>query len=196
MRTQAILMGVSLFLAGALSALGPDPFPPASSGPGPGYAIPGAALPEGYARYKFGMSRTTILDLIKTDPALRAWDADFIEGFEKEDWSVLSAVGPPHLNHAWFVFDDKSELWCITLYFNPARYSYLEVANALKQKYGRPTVLGQDVTIWQNERIRLQLEKSLHLKYIDLVRFASIKREFSPELLRQEKNRYGIFDTL
>lgn len=196
MRRHAILPGAILFLASALFALGPDPFPPTNSSPKPGYAIPGAPLPDGYAGYKFGMSRMKVLELIKADTNLRAWDADFIEGFEKEDWSVLSAVGPPHLNQAWFVFDDKSELWCVALYFNPVRYSYFEVAKVLKKKYGQPALLGQDMTIWQNKRIRLQLEKSLHLKYIDLVRFASIKNKFSPELLRQIQNRYGIFDTL
>jgi hypothetical protein len=196
MYTRAFLISCILVVASALTALGPDPFPPAKSSPKPGYVIPGAALPNGYARYKFGMSRETIVELIRTDPALRAWDADFIEGFEKEDWSVLSAVGPPHLDHTWFVFNDKSELWCVTLNFNSTRYSYLELAKVLKEKYGQPAILGQDVVIWQNDRVRLQLEKTLHLKYIDLVRFSTVSKEFSPELLNQEKTRPGIFDTL
>jgi len=195
-KKRLVLTGFTLLVCGSLIATGPDPFPPSSTVPDPGYNIPGLPLPDGYARYKFGMTRDTVVEIIRTDPALKAWDADFIEGFEKEDWTVLSAVGPPHLDNAWFVFDEKNELWCVTLNFNSSRYSYLEVAKVLKEKYGRPAILGQDVTIWQSDRVRIQLEKSLHLKYIDLARFATVKREFSPELLKRETNRYGIFNSL
>jgi len=189
---------IALLIAGSslLYALGPDPFPEAAHTPQPRYAVPGAELPNGYDRYRFGMKRGEVISAVSNDTSLRAFDADFIEGFEREEWSVLIAVGPPLIDVVWFVFDKNEELYTIIVRFNAERFSYLEILNALQQKYGRSRTLGQAHTVWQNEQYRVQLERGLHVKYLDLARFAQVNKEFSPELFETRDNKYSIFDKL
>ena len=190
-------LALALIFGAALSyAAGPRPFPEVTEPPRPGYSVPGAALPNGYDRYQFGMKRGEVISLVSNDASLRAFDADFIEGFEKENWTVLVAVGPPLIDLVWFVFDRNEELYNIIVRFNAERFSYLELLNALQQKYGRSQVLGQDRTVWQDERRRVQLERGLHVKYLDLARFAKVSEEFRPELLEERNNKYSIFDKL
>jgi len=189
----ALLFGAVLSLG---HAAGPRPFPEQTHPPRPSYAVPGVELPNGYDRYLFGMKRTEIISLVSNDTSLRAYDANFIEGFDKENWTVLVAVGPPLIDIVWFVFDKNEELYNIIVRFNAERFSYLEILNALQQKYGRSQVLGQHRTVWQDERHRIQLERGLHVKYLDLERFARISEEFRPELLEERGNKYAIFDKL
>ena len=179
-----------------LLALGPDPFERLFEEPRPGYAVPGLPLPKGYGNYRFGMKRAAIVDEIARDPALVARDADFFEGFELEDQTVLTAEGRVPLDNAWFVFDRNDELYCIVLRFDRRKLSYQELQRGLQRKYGRSAVLGLDTTVWQDAATRLQLEEDLHLKYIDLARFARAKTNFSPGLRDDLADRYGIFKGL
>jgi hypothetical protein len=191
-------LGIYTLAFAALSgyALGPEPFPGRTSPPRPSYVVPGQELPDGYERYRFGMTRSEIIRLVAEDKELYAYDADFIEGFEQEDWSVLIAVGPPLVDTVWFVFDKNEELYNIIVRFNAKKFSYLEILRALQQKYGRSNTLGHDRTVWQNTRFRIQLEKDLHVKYLDLARFAEVSREFNPELYQIPSDKYGIFNRL
>lgn len=186
----------ALFCVGQVFALGPEPFPEVRDAPRPSYVTPGLPLPRGYGNYKFGMKRGTVVAEIGRDPALVARDADFIEGFELEDWTVLAATGRTPLDNAWFVFDKNEELYCVVLFFDTERISYQELQKGLQQKYGRSTMLGLDTTVWQDGQVRLQLEQSLHLKYIDLARFAKEKTNFSPKLQQNRADRFGIFRDL
>ncbi|MDR2733655.1 MAG: hypothetical protein LBC99_03295 [Spirochaetota bacterium] len=173
-----------------------NPFPEKPSPPRPGYAIPGQELPDGYERYLFGMKRGEVIRLVSEDTNLVAYDADFIEGFEQEEWTVLIAVGPPLIDTAWFVFNKNEELYNIILRFNAQKFSYTDLLNALQKKYGRSRILGQDRTVWQNEHSRIQLERDLHVKYIDLARFAQVSREFRPELYQIRTDKVRILDML
>jgi len=173
-----------------------NPFPEKPSPPKPGYAIPGAELPNGYDRYLFGMKRSEVIRLVSEDTNLIAYDADFIEGFEQEEWTVLIAVGPPLIDAAWFVFNKNEELYTVILRFNARKFSYNDLLNALQKKYGRSRILGQDATVWQNEHSRIQLEKDSHVKYIDLARFAEVSKEFRPELYRIRTDKVRILDML
>jgi hypothetical protein len=152
-------------------------------------------LPDGYGNFRFGMTRTAVLAEVRRDPNLALTTGDFIEGFDRENWTVLVASGPPSFRNVYFLFaDDK--LFGIMLVFEPRQFSYYEVLHSLARRYGRPNTLGQDVTIWQNENVRLQLEHRVYLKYLDIKAFAAIRRDFDPSLFQIRPDKARILDGL
>ena len=196
MLAPLVLLFALCILAFAGHAGPVDPFPKRTLPPKPSYVTPGEEIPDGYDRYRFGMKRTEVIRLVAEDTGLRAYDADFIEGFEQEDWTVLVAVGPPLIDVVWFVFDKNEELYNIIVRFNARKFSYLEILRALQQKYGRSNTLGHDRTIWQSTRYRVQLERDLHVKYLDLTRFGEVSNEFNPELFEIPMDKFHIFNKL
>lgn len=146
-------------------------------------------------QYKFGSDRLAILAQVRKDPKLVARDADFIEGFEQEDWAVLVTEGKPFFPNIFFLFHEK-KLFGVVVVFNREKYSYPLLIRVLTAKYGRPNMLGHDVTVWQNKRIRLQLENGLRLKYLDLQRFSRMKKNFDPKLLQKKLDKLSILKGL
>jgi len=170
-----------------LTAAQPPVFPSRRPGP-PTPARAKLPLPDGYKNYLFGKDRLEILALVRKDPQLIARDADFIEGFEQEDRAVLVTEGKPWIPNVFFLFHEK-KLFAVVIAFNRKKYSYPLLIRTLTAKYGRAKVLGQDMTVWQNQKTRLQLESSLRLKYLDLKRFTEMKKKFNPELLKKQLNK-------
>jgi len=153
-------------------------------------------LTPGYKKFRFKMDRLEVLKLISADPLIRAYDADFIIGFEKEEWRVLVTIGYPYMNNIYFLFNDDKKLYEIIIVFNRTHFSYLEVMNALKKKYQHPNVLGQDVIIWQDDKTRIQLESTVHLKYLDLEMFKKMKKDFDANLLKKKLDKQKAFEGL
>lgn len=178
-----MLIGVLLLLSLAAAAAVPPLFPDRITGVDPDYTANPQPLPDGYKQFKFGMHRTNVLALVRKDPSLKAWDADFIPGFERENWTVLTAESKPYIPELFFLFHDF-RLYGIILGFNKENYSYQLILRQLKRKYGQPASLGQDRTIWQNSKVRLELNPDLYLKYLDLVTFQRISTNFTPAINR------------
>ena len=172
----------------------PPVFPPVRKKP-PGAARAKQPLPGGYRQYLFGSDRLKILAQVRKDPQLVSRDADFIEGFEEEDWAVLVTEGKPYFPNVFFLFHEK-KLFGVVVVFNREKYSYPLLIKVLKAKYGQANMLGHDVTVWQNKRVRLQLENGLRLKYLDLQRFAKMKKSFDPGLLKKKLDKLSILKGL
>lgn len=189
---KASLLTAALFLLAALvaGAAVPPLFPDKITGIDPDYSKNPSPLPDGYKQFKFGMHRTNVLALIRKDPAIKAWDADFIPGFERRNWTVLTAESRPYIPQLFFLFD-KYRLYGIILGFNKDNYSYQLILRQLKRKYGQPTSLGQDRTIWQNDKVRMELNPSLYLKYLDLIAFKKISTNFTPAINKSLADKHN-----
>ncbi len=153
-------------------------------------------LTPGYKKFRFNMSRLAVLKIISDDPMIIAYDADFIPGFEKEEWRVLVTVAFPYINNIYFLFNDDKKLYGIIIAFNKVHFSYLEVLNALKKKYQHPNVLGQDLTIWQDAKTRIELKANVYLTYLDLEMFGKIKKDFNSKLLKKKLDKQKAFEGL
>ena len=149
-------------------------------------------LPKNYKKYTFGMTRQEILDLVKKDPDLKSYDADFIEGFEKENWNVLITAGRLKRVNVIFSFYEN-KLYNIMLSFNQEKYSYYGVLKEISKKFGWPNIMGQNTSIWQDKSVRIQLERGPYLKYFDIALFKKIKKSFSTNVLPKSPDKYSIF---
>lgn len=172
----------------------PPVFPPREGGP-PAAARAKEPLPGGYGPYTFGMERLKVLETVRKEGKLTLEDADFIEGFEEEDWSVLVAEGKPFFSNIFFLFHDR-KLYGVVIVFDTKKYSYQLVTRTLADKYGRPEMLGHDSVIWQNDRVRLQLDQGPLLKYLDIAGFRAYKKSFDPRLLHPKLDKLDILKGL
>lgn len=195
MTCVCVLTGMLFTLPFTLPTAPPPVFPEPRTKVPEGDPKGNQPLPRGYRGYTFGLTRMQVLEKVRKDPRLRAYDADFIEGFEQENWTVLVTVGLPWFSEVFFLFYKKT-LYGVVLVFDRKRYSYYEVLKSLKARYGAPTSLGQQSSVWQDKQVRLQLENTVTLKYLDIQTFQKIKKEFQPELLRKRPRKQKALDNL
>ena len=57
---------------------------------------------------------------------------------------------------------------------NTNNIDYYSIYSSLIEKYGEPNLVDQKKALWENENIRLVLERPLTIKYIDLSVFNEI----------------------
>ncbi len=63
-----------------------------------------------------------------------------------------------------------------------------------KEKYGEFNSLSPKKVIWENEKVRIILEKPLIIKYVDLNIFNQIVEDDITEVAVEEKLRKGFID--
>ena len=57
---------------------------------------------------------------------------------------------------------------------NPENIDYYSLYSSLVDKYGEPGLVDQKKALWENDRVRLVLERPLTVKYIDTAVFNEI----------------------
>ena len=139
------------------------------------------------------MSLETVKDALK---------ADAIFGYRGErDFSLLAAPnrslietqGSAFIERAWFQFNEES-LYTITLKLNTAKVDHYSIYKHFCEKYGEPLDINPHRAIWENETVRITIEKPLTVKYLDLSVFNSMLEKSQTETAKSEKNREAFVE--
>ncbi len=150
-------------------------------------------LPVSYRGISLGMSLETVKDALK---------ADAIFGYRGErDFSLLAAPnrslietqGSAFIERAWFQFNEES-LYTITLKLNTAKVDHYSIYKHFCEKYGEPLDINPHRAIWENETVRITIEKPLTVKYLDLSVFNSMLEKSQTETTKSEKNREAFVE--
>ena len=68
----------------------------------------------------------------------------------------------------------NEKLYTIIVQMNPENIDYYSIYSSLIEKYGEPGLVDQKKAVWENEGVRLVLERPLTIKYIDTATFNEI----------------------
>lgn len=152
-----------------------------------------AELPASYRGISLGMSLETVKDALKTDK---------IFGYRGErDFSLLAAPnrssietqGSTFIERAWFQFNEES-LYTITLKLNTDKVDHYSLYKHFCEKYGEPLDINPHRAIWENETVRITIEKPLTVKYLDLQVFNSMLEASQTETAKSELNREAFIN--
>lgn len=151
------------------------------------------ALPMSYKGISLGMTLDeTKTALIKTpefgyngdrDVSLVPGDAQILI-----ETDTTGNLGSPFLTQCWFQFYNE-KLYIMTINLNKDKIDYYTMFTTLKNKYGEPTTLDPQKTVWESEDVILILEKPLSVKYIDKAVYEQLRNYANVQISAEEYTR-------
>lgn len=110
-----------------------------------------------------------------------------------ENRSIIESRGKFYLESGYFQFYNE-KLYSITLVFDREEMDYYTMFTTFKNKYGDFKSLSPQRVLWENDRVRITLEKPLTLKYLDLEVFNEIVEEDLTQEAVEERLKKGFLD--
>ncbi|WP_319417448.1 hypothetical protein [Marispirochaeta aestuarii] len=134
-------------------------------------------LPRGFDTLELGMSMADIKnELLSSDDFLYRGDPD-VSLLERENLSLMEVEGFGFFASAQFQFSQDDRLYAMLLVMDPENIDYYSVYSTLTEKYGNPADLSPQRAYWENENVRISLERPVMLRYIDRALFDAIRQE-------------------
>lgn len=134
------------------------------------------ALPDAFEGIRLGSSQFEVEDALQSsvffyyrgapDVTLRPGTTDLI--YEVE--------GLAHIRDGLFQFRDGS-LFSITIRLRERSLDFYSVYTTLREKYGEPTDVHPQRIRWEDELVRMDLERPLTLRYVDREAFEQMLRD-------------------
>jgi hypothetical protein len=132
-----------------------------------------AALPEGFRGINLGMDIDQVKKALLADPLFGYRGDPDVSLLPQSHQYLIECAGPSYIRRAYFQFADKRLLTMI-LVLDPEKLDYYSLYAALSGKYGQPTSLNPQESVWQSDAVRLSLERPLTVKYIDQAAFTHL----------------------
>jgi hypothetical protein len=164
-RIVARLCLAMLVLACAAAAI--QPLSAQASGPA---AQP---LPLGFRSVELGMGLDQVKAALKADPLFRYRGDPDVSFLPQTSQYLIECEGTTYVRRAYFQFAD-SRLYILILVLDTQKLDHFSLFSALSAKYGQPSALSPEESVWQSDLVRLSLERPLTVKYIDNKTFAAI----------------------
>jgi hypothetical protein len=157
----------------------------------------GAPLPRGYGDITLGMSYNEVDAAVKADAAFGSRGTPDVTMALPPGQRLLQVPGNPNGPYARCTFhflDDK--LYIITLGLNRSRTDHYSIFTTLSERYGPPTSLNPEKSVWDDGDVTVTLERPLTLKYVDAAAFKSISDSSAAAVAEREESRARFTDAL
>ena len=162
-------------------------------------SVPAFSLPSGYSSAKLGMSIDSLKDALKNDHQF-GYRGDRDVSLSPSDGQYIvetdgSQFGFSFLGRCWFQFSED-KLYIITLNLDKSKIDHYSVFSKLCEKYGNPSELSPQKSVWRDGSVIMSLEKPLTLKYVDAKAFDSKKDSSNVQKTTAENARDEFLDSL
>jgi hypothetical protein len=107
--------------------------------------------------------------------------------------NLVETAGLSFIKRAFFQLHGE-ELFIMAFTMNTALIDHYSIFTALTEKYGQPTSLSPQQSVWENGTTRLALERPLTVKYIDLGIFNEIVENSSLRETYELRRRQEFID--
>ncbi len=155
-------------------------------------AVPGSAeirvLPRGFASIYLGFTFDEVYGLLQKEPlfSFRGRPDVSIPPFGKErKEQLIQSDGSTYLESGIFQFHEDA-LYSITLRMDSSQMDYYTMYATLSKRYGDPDSLDPRSARWESDGVRMELERPVVVRYIDMGAFNAIRESGAQqESLRQ-----------
>jgi hypothetical protein len=134
---------------------------------------PAQALPMGFRSISLGMGLDQVKAALKADPLFRYRGDPDVSFLPQTSQYLIECEGNSYLHRAYFQFAD-SRLFIMILVLDTLRLDHYSLFSAFSAKYGPPSSLSPQETVWQSAPVRFSLERPLTVKYIDNKTFSAL----------------------
>ena len=130
-------------------------------------------LPQGFRGLILGMGLDQAKQALKADPLFRYRGDPDVSFLPQTKQYLIECTGASFLRRAYFQFAD-GRLFIMILVLDEQRLDHYSMFRTLSAKYGQPTSLSPQETVWQSDAVRFSLERPLTVKYVDARTFAAV----------------------
>lgn len=187
MRNARAIFSAIIFLAAI--------YPAAAQQSANGSATPGTqvsgrplALPRGFEDLLLGLPLSELEKRLQASPYFRYRGQPDVSLAPVDKQPIIETAGVRFVSSGIFQFHND-KLYTITIALNRSLLDFYSMFTSLSQKYGDPVSLSPSEVVWQNDQVRLSLEKPLTIKYIDRVVFDQILQAGQAQKSLQELSR-------
>lgn len=133
-------------------------------------------LLRGYREILLGSSYEQVQDLLRRDHSFEYRGEPDVSLAPGTGEYVIDSRGRGYVRRGLFQFQE-GQLYIIALYLDTQRLDYFQVYNQLQERYGPPADLDPRRAYWEDEATRIELERPLTVRYLDLDVFTRRQRE-------------------
>lgn len=137
---------------------------------------PFAPLPRGFRDLRLGLSLEETREILMAEPYFLFRGEPDVSLLARPNESLIDSRGAGYIERGIFQFHDRI-LYSITLVFDSEMMDFSTVFSTLTEKYGPFLSLDPAVVRWEDEEVRLSLEKPCTLKYLHWPTFENLRRE-------------------
>ncbi len=156
----AVIVSVVLFSNGGLSVFAQD---------NP------VDLPRGFRDILLGLDFSTVERRVSEDNAFSFRGRPDVSLALSDGEPLIDTNGRGYVGRGVFAFHEN-RLFSISLYLATDRLDYIQLYNQFTGKYGNPADLDPQRAIWDDGRTRIELEKPLTVRYLDVSVFEERRR--------------------
>jgi hypothetical protein len=132
-----------------------------------------SSLPMSFRNVALGMGLDQVKSALKADPLFRYRGDPDVSFLPQTSQYLIECEGAAFLRRAYFQFAD-SRLFIMILVLDAQKLDHYSLFSTLTTKYGQPTSLSPEESVWLSEPVRFSLERPLTVKYIDNKTFAAL----------------------
>lgn len=144
-------------------------------------------LPFSFHKINLGMDIEKVKEELKKDKDFDYRGDRDVSILPTENRSLIETSGVFFIKRGWFQFY-KEKLYSIIIKMDTDNIDYYSIYTKLTEKYGEPDFINPKKAFWEDETVKLILERPLTIKYIDSAVFkelldkSSIEKTFSSRL--------------
>jgi hypothetical protein len=153
----------------------------------------GKELSRQFRQIALGMSLDDLKENLKNDALFNFRGDRDVSFLPVREESLVETSGSSYVKRAFFqLFYGTLFIMAFTL--NTSMMDHYSVFTDLVEKYGQPDYLDPKEAVWENEEIRLSIERPLTVKYIDKKVFDDIISESSLIQSRRVQQRQDFLN--
>jgi hypothetical protein len=168
-----------------------DVFIPSRTGPS---IVPGSEeLPRSFREVKLGMSLEELKKALAADGLFEFRGDRDVSFLPAKEENLVETTGLSFIRRAFFQLREE-KLFIMAFSLDPAMVDHYSVFTAFIKKYGEPVSLNPREAVWENEEVRVSIERPLTVKYIDMNTFKAIMGESKAEEAAEIFRRQGFIN--
>jgi hypothetical protein len=130
------------------------------------------AIPTAYRSFALGMSLDDLKNALTEDALFNFHESDVSFGPAKDE-SYIETTGFSFVRRALFQIQ-AGNVFVMAFTLNTTLIDHYSVFTTLTKKYGEPKTLDPKQAVWEDDSVRLTLERPLTIRYIDKKTFSQI----------------------
>jgi len=202
MKTAASIFVALVLAVAAPTGVGAQASPGAGTGPAvagekakPKDAAAAAAPARSFGGVELGMDRDAVIEALKKNDLFAYRGPEDVSLLPSPNQSLIEVSGLSYVRRGYFQFYD-GKLWTMILVLDPSKIDHYSIYTTLAGKYGEPKLLDPKEARWEDESVRMSLERPLSLRYMDMSVYGKLGAEATAKTSFQELDRQGFLGGL
>ncbi len=135
-----------------------------------------AQAPVSFRGISLGMDLSLVKDALKADPLFMYRGDPDVSLLPQSSQALIECRGTTYIDRAYFQFDGE-KLFIMILVLNRERLDHYSLFTTLEKKYGKPSSLSPQETVWLFDSVRFTLERPLTVKYVERKTFEALLKK-------------------